>query len=512
MATPPSQPDDPRAARLATFLRAVLSGKQGLRTLKDGNLFIEAICAQPDPSTAIYDIVSSQDGLASLQACMRFNNSLTFFNGPAASLLRYFQAPVLKTICGGDFLRQILIAIVKPPIFWDAFVKACRDGTLQELATQSFAWLLVELLSLPNEQSSGYHDLANELTVRELLIGSPHFETRALDQKIKHILAVLDSGPTVDDERGPGGRHDNDHVDFRHVSILPTPDELISTEEPFLLTAEVVEDPDRGGSRLAVHLDNQFRPLREDMLGDMREELQIVRKLKKGNHKGLIIHDLTPIGMDTGTDTRRQAWAMKFRCKSDIPRLFNARLVKDSPQQRKTHLRDNRNLFRHQSVACLMLDGEVAAFPTINRDEDLLTQRPPVIVLQFAGDANTAKALLKLKMAKQVSLVQIDTAIFTYAPILRRLQDAKELPLLEDLLSWSASRSMPEPPTRPLGIIAKIQSNPSADLKDVLKTAMSVRLDPSQTASLLSGLTQSVSLIQGPPGEDSRCPFNICQL
>ncbi len=57
-----------------------------------------------------------------------------------------------------------------------------------------------------------------------------------------------------------------------------------------------------------------------------------------------------------------------------------------------------------------MLDGDVAAFPTSIRDVDHFAKQRPVIVLQFASDANTIKALLELKMTKQVSLIQIDAA------------------------------------------------------------------------------------------------------
>ncbi len=98
---------------------------------------------QADPPTCVHEIISSHNGLPSVQACMRFNISPIFINGGATELLRYLQAPALKTICGGDLLREVVLCIVKPPMFWNVFVKAYRDGSLQEGATQSFAWLLV---------------------------------------------------------------------------------------------------------------------------------------------------------------------------------------------------------------------------------------------------------------------------------------------------------------------------------------------------------------------------------
>ena len=500
MSTALPPPDDRRAAKLTNFYKAVLSGKQSVQTGQNGKLFIESICAQPDPPTSIYDIMSSQHGLASLQASMRIDLSPIFFNGHATDLLRYLQAPALKGISRGDFLRQILGRIVKPPFFWDAFVDAYRDGLLREPATQSFAWLLAELLRFPAEQSIEYHALAHDLTRRNLLLSSPAFEVRKLGQMIKHLLSISDSAPPLDDDDdddggGPGGRHDNDHVDFRQISVLPTADELTSTEPPYLLTASALEDLARGRPRVAAHLEHQFRLLREDMLADLREELQIVLGFKKGRHRGLVIRNLTLLDMDCGTSAKRHPWAMVFRCKTDIPGF-----PQGSNKKRQAYLVGNRHLFKHQSVTCLIVDGTVVAFPTINRKEDLLATQPPTLVLQFVDKAATADTLLRLKMAKMISLVQIDTAIFSYAPVLKRLQDTNELPLLDDLLSWDSSSQMPSASAQPLHTIRKIEAHPGVDLKDLLGVTKSVELDPSQTASLVSGLAQEVSVIQGPPG------------
>lgn len=188
---------------------------------------------------------------------------------------------------------------------------------------------------------------------------------------------------------------------------------------------------------------------------------------------------------------------MLFLCKADIPRLFKCK-----PKDGKAHLMQNRNIVKHQSVACPLADGEVVAFPNINRNVDLLASRPPVLTLQFATEAVTAKLLLNLKTAKQIRLVQIDTAVFSFAPILRQLQEARELPLLDELLSLSSPSSTLTPSSQPLDIIRNIKANPLGDLKQLLQTTSSVRLDTSQAASLLSSLTQSVSLIQGPPGKN----------
>lgn len=85
----------------------------------------------------------------------------------------------------------------------------------------------------------------------------------------------------------------------------------------------------------------------------------------------------------------------------------------------------DRNLFKHQCVECLLVDRKVVAFTTINSNADLLAGQPRIVTLQISSGAGTAKTFLRLKMAKRTSLVQIDTAVFGFAPLLRQPQEAK---------------------------------------------------------------------------------------
>jgi hypothetical protein len=93
---------------------------------------------------------------------MRFDIKLDFLNGSATALLKYLQAPVLKTIAGGDPLTQVVLKIVDPPIFWAAFSQAFKEGLLNENAQLSFAWLLLQLISLPGDAAGPYRDFAQD--------------------------------------------------------------------------------------------------------------------------------------------------------------------------------------------------------------------------------------------------------------------------------------------------------------------------------------------------------------
>ncbi|KAF8533083.1 P-loop containing nucleoside triphosphate hydrolase protein [Trichophaea hybrida] len=489
-----SPADNVRQGKLTQFLDNVVSGKKILGTVKEGERFIEAICAQSDPPSCVTKLISGSNGLTSVQACMRFKTDPVFLNGSATSLLRYLQAPALKAICEGDFLQQIILHVVDPPIFWNAFVWAYRESTLHSQAQQCFAWLLLELISLPTDKATRYYEVAHDQTIQTSLLNSSEVETSTIGQKIKHILLNLNS-PSTFDESGPGGRHDNDSEDFRQISILPTAEELSSREEPFLRRAHEIEDADKE-IRLAIHMDNQFRLLREDMMGEMREELQIALGLKKGRHRGMVINGLEVIDIHCG---EKMPWGLKLQCLSDFPQLAK---IKDD--KRKKFLMDNNKILKHLSLVCLIIDGEIVAFPTVNRDEELLSKRPPIILLQFTGKASAVKTFVKWKTCqKGIKLVQIDTAVFSYEPVLQRLQDMKSVELKDELLCWEKGVPMKPPPSPPTHIIREIETGgPAHDLRPLLgiTTGRKIVLDPAQTVSLLMGLKQRVSLIQGPPG------------
>jgi len=302
-----SSTDDIRSSRLLKFFTDVLFDRRSLSLSKDGKLFIESICAQTDPAACCHKLLSSPKGLEAVQSCVRFDTSLTFLNGHAVLLLQYLQAPSLKAIESGKVLARILLNMVDPPFFWDAYAKAFRSHLLNPSAFRSFTWLLLELVNLPDDASGPYLILAKSSDILDSILKSSDGETRNMGQKIKHALSFGFQDLYVDADIKPGGRHDNDHEDHRQISIMPTADELLSKDRPFLRTADFIDDQNLKGSLKAIHIDNQFRLLREDMLGEIREELHKLAGTRPGRHKGLMVTDLRLSGLDVGTDRSEEA-------------------------------------------------------------------------------------------------------------------------------------------------------------------------------------------------------------
>lgn len=106
---------------------------------------------------------------------------------------------------------------------------------------------------------------------------------------------------------------------------------------------------------------------------------------------------------------------------------------------------------------------------------------------------------------KNLSFVQLDTSLFSYEPILRRLQELKAIPLVNELLFWKLGTALQEPPAMDhvevVSIVTSLTQDPRTDLQHLLKMPKQALLDESQAKCVVASLKQRISLIQGPPGE-----------
>ncbi|KAF5389873.1 hypothetical protein D9757_003572 [Collybiopsis confluens] len=491
-----------RTSQLKKVFEGVLKGSISISPQRSAG-FLDAIVNQEDPATCMSKLTSSTKGLDALQDCMRYDLSPNFLNQRGTAILSYLQDPRMKDIAGGMFLEQVLRKIVDPPIFWNAFIAAFRSGKLEELGQIAFAGLFLQLLSL-SPVDEAHRDLGEDRQLMDMILESPNPPVRSLGAKIKSALSATEGKAAVASGGfKPGGRHDNDFANFRDIAILPTSSEISSTEASFLRTSDFLGDPQTLDQRVETYLDNTFRLLREDMMCEMREEVLIATKQKKGFHRGLILSGFKLLDMHaTPDDNRRAKWGIQLQCETDPP-FFKK--TKPTPKDRKAFLDENRTrYFRHGTLTCLMIADEIVAFPTLHRDENLLVKQPSVLVLQIEGSP-TAPALLKLKSARiqDIRVILIDTAVFSYDPVLKAIKNMKEVPVSSELLFWDKDFRIGFPEdidARLENLVSVLLRNPRSDLQGPLNLSKTIILEKSQHASLLSALTQSLSLIQGPPG------------
>ena len=82
----------------------------------------------------------------------------------------------------------------------------------------------------------------------------------------------------------------------------------------------------------------------------------------------------------------------------------------------------------------------------------LLAMEPPNIVFQVEGRVDVSRTFLQLKAAKSLRLVQIDTPLFAFEPVLKTLQKMRFLPLSDEILFWEKGKMVKGPlsPSRKL--------------------------------------------------------------
>ncbi|KAJ8579473.1 hypothetical protein M405DRAFT_939129 [Rhizopogon salebrosus TDB-379] len=149
---------------------------------------------------------------------MRHNTATSFLNGTATTLLIYlFRATDL----------------------------AFDQGDLNEQAQEASTILLLRLMNPSIGNASSYRKVAKRPSIPSKPFNSSQQSIKVIGCRIDHILATFKFGaPVAAAVGGPGGRYDNDFVDFREISILLISDEILSQQPPFLHPSGVLEDPD----------------------------------------------------------------------------------------------------------------------------------------------------------------------------------------------------------------------------------------------------------------------------
>ena len=304
-----------------------------------------------------------------------------------------------------------------------------RDGVLSSLAQ--------ELVTACRGREDAKAALGRAENVKVTLTKAL-MTAKKMQEVEKEVAVAADRLREINLNHLPGGRHSNDHADFREINVVPTIEELVAREQPFLPRANgevfLADDPE------TQLLDRQFRLLREDLIATVRDALA------KGTgfsiRLAVEIHDL-----EFHTFYRRGD------DKSDEPKVFHGRGVAGlqfwlSSKAGKTLAEDlqRRRQLQPGSLA-LLRDGDsalaigrvVEPFRTpndLNKDTDKQ--------IGIAFDDPTLLSLIKLGRGRLLELVPVPGSFFAYEPVLLCLQKLNELPFRHELLLEDVN--VPRPP------------------------------------------------------------------
>ena len=499
---PPNIQASEREARLSKLLQSYITGNKSPVSPRDGKLLLEAVGSQSDRVSCAERLVASKNALDALKKALRFDVSINFFNTTLKDFIAFLQDPAIGQLCGGDVLRQLVTIVVCPETVWSKLVAAHASKQLNSEGELAFAWLLLQLVSWVDDPPVNAEDIARELT--QSFLTADDRDLRTIGYRIAYFLDARKAATAQDDSGpGPGGRHDNDFANFRKIAILPTNDELMSTETAFYRPADAI-DQLPFAQRPGVHLDNQFRLVREDLLAELREEVSSFQASGKGRRPRTRLTGLSLVGAYCG-NAKRTPFALTLSVQSALEELTRRKKKRD----RKAFLKNHPKFLKHQSLGCVVDKQQVITFASLYRVEELLVpeedeeDEEPLVVLRAPGRVMFEKLLATLKSSTTAEFIIVDAPIFAYEPVLRCLQSTVEVPLWQELFALSGEEveaAVRESEVAPLDLIDDIEADKKQDLQPILSLLKSVILDDSQVKSLIAGLRQSVSLIQGPPG------------
>ena len=462
-------------------------------------------------------------------------------------------------------------AFHESPGFLQAVKVALLDNTLRDPA--AVAWMLLKLA--PESEAVRQCKDPDVRDVVELLKQSTAPGMSALAPRLATLFASVSAPPSDDAEasglssgsdggglagpeslqaaktamRPPGVReHDNDPEDFRSVSIVPTPSELNCPEAPYLPPPEGSEFI---SDREAALLDRQFRLMREDLVGSLREELKeelaegpsAYRRLYrtpalKGlecSRDGPYIRLSVPLpprlvsrvrGMSKaeardffhngpgrrvlGTDTLVVLMEPDEAAEGPSSNSRKGAASVTAQQQQQQHRGDQKARLRLKAVAVAVVvarrgkDWDIAEPEAVDGsggEQRKGKQKPEIRQLQvgvsFVGGRSSlllvSERLQGLQFRNRAPvlstyLFNANAAFFTYEPVLRSLQLMPAVPLGDSL----AHLRPPGQPELPHGTRAL------ADFSDEIQAA--VASDATQADALQLMCSSRVVLVQGPPG------------
>jgi len=353
----------------------------------------------------------------------------------------------------------------------------------------------------------GVESLCRVLLVEEKREKAEDLMKRTVEVKRKKVApACWASGDLVP----PGGRHDNDFVNYRDIRIVPTPEELMCQEKSYrpLTSGENAHTQDP----IQHMLDRNFRLLREDAVEAMRTSMTEPRRVWK---------NARIIGVEPKNTARDGS--VPFIVEVDKPSssidwgqarvLMQGSVVALLDKEQKIVRTGIITIRHHEEKGKWMNAPDGPSFGVCFEDHsafddcihEISRNRPFLSNYTKAfRSANTSKAALLLAEMAVYDLIEISTSFFSYRPVLTALQNMETVAFSDELVHQRVpadGRCSYLPPTVrfPDGEHFHGYRCPISQ-HSIGAVVERTTLDQSQASAVLHALTSRVALIQGPPG------------
>ena len=402
-----------------------------------------------------------------LSEALSFSENLDAYTNLTLKVLHALSQKSLQNPTYTTSTNGLYLAVYKTPGLLETMITHTnRAGVTADLIC-SFAITVASLLA----------DARDDIMLRNLETKLAAFRCKQAD-RLSRLLRPAEyhvPGKISKAMARPGGRHCNDHEDYRRVALIPIPAELDVKDTPYL---PLDADANRFLKDEEAHvLDKQFRLLREDLVDPLKHKL--AETLSKPT-------DLLHNARFVGADLFPQACIyLQFQAPKKLSK------VKD-----KEEFWDDSRLLQYGTVVGLFQigeDGKMKGDPLFGRVADRDSKRlakDQTIGLMFE-DQHLSKPLSWIKDASKSSmvLVEISASFFSYEPILKCLQQMNFVPFADEVVYMKPSRRIEyaKPAALKAGMASELRKHP-------------FELDASQQDAVDTALQNRVSLIQGPPG------------
>ena len=370
------------------------------------------------------------------------------------------------------------------------------------------------ILFLESSNQVGFPQLSQQLEVV--------FQLQKLDHTVREMI---ESG--VDDDnfeslqsaqqamRPPGVRdHDNDKENFRSISIVPTTSELQCQEGaylPLMGKSEFLENQE------AAALDRQFRLMREDLLGTVKEELMAEFCIKASQRRRVfpepmvVAFGMQPephliVRVSLPTRIQKRIQSMKNPAAQDF---FESgpgkRVLQKGTLVVLVHNKAQGKLTKKEQNLCLLAVGtiverkkpmHIAKMTNFNSERKMrvlevgisFTTESMRAIVPLLQDLKFKKGGVSMIQGGNGGLFNASAGLFSLQPILNALIRMDQVPMCNQLIHLQKPRT----PNLAHG------GKSFTDLNPQIQKAVST--DLSQKQALEEMFKSNIVLVQGPPG------------
>jgi hypothetical protein len=520
-----------RSSDPKTFLTALKTKDYDISTPEKAKLLIRTMKSFEDSSRLLLDLTDSKHfGFSLIRNIIEQSDLLSSGGNFAIDLLSFFLQDCFEKPMFRRPRDSILLHISNTPFFLRQLSDYVNNQASADEGTTLCKYVLVSIQSslelLKNED-------IRALTVALHQRGFPEaekvFQILCRDEdtalstmeRLNSMLGQTKEAPkavTTAELRPPGGRFENDKVQFREISIIPTIEELLCEDMEFLPLSNgsnsFIEDEEER------YLDSMFRLLRFDSLNPIREAMAQDSHASSRNCK--TYSGCRVIGVHVAAK-EPPCVLLSF----DSPPQVLEMMKFDSNSEKIKEFWNKKSLLTFSTVICLRRNQQPFCFATIVVGKPEWLQHEsnrPVIGVMCGSDSEMLKLLHDYNPDSHdvenidCDMVVISSSFFASVNVLKCLQKMHRVPLSEyivprNVVATRAARHELVDPLRPGMTDAPAYMPTTISIPRVAgkrfkltsanfveKCTQRSSLDESQATALQHALTHRVSLIQGPPG------------